>query len=204
MINTLLIWLAIFGVIALLFLPFVILYVILNKKQREFFTLIANKYSLKKDMGKQKIFRAFPVVKGYVNQRWTYVQATSSRSISTVSGTRAKSPVTQIGVKINNPNITHFIIKKQKRIKTKTAINIRDFELYFDIKIADSTNKEIYFDDSFKKMMIEYAKKIDFTYIYLENQFLISNIYIELKKQKYYEEALLRIEMQHKIIDYIL
>ena len=46
--KTVLIWLAIFGVIALLFLPYAILYLIINKKQRKYFTLIAEKYNFEK------------------------------------------------------------------------------------------------------------------------------------------------------------
>lgn len=202
--RTLLVWLAIFAIIALLFLPFVILYRIINKKQRKYFALIAEKYNLEKDLGKQKLFKAFPLVKGYINKRWTYVQATKSRHTTYAAGGRSNIPVTEIAVQLKIPEFTFFKISRIKKIRKKTIqIPISEFGDYYKVEVKHNNAKTIQIGNNFKEAILKYAVKFRFDYIYLSKDYIVSGIYAEFTKEEYYKEALLRIELQHEIANHL-
>lgn len=194
--HYLLLGLILIGFVLIMILPIIILIMVINKKQRLYFTKLSDKYGFTKDLGKQKFRRAYPLVKGYINKRWTYVLATASadRSMSS-NGTRYRHPQTEIAVKIENSELKKFNIFRKKRVKS-TDLNFSD---YFVVEMNQSNTVNL--SEEIMQAIINSAYKDDFGRVSLKDGYLVTYVYSEIIKEKRYKKVISYIELLHKIAD---
>ncbi len=195
----------IFGLIKILLLtianllllasPIILVMAFINNRQRHYFSLIAKKYNLKKDLGKEKISRAMPLVKGYVGERWSYIVATKSTKKEFYDN-KLKGytlAVTKLAVQVKHSNIKQLHIFKPKKIRSANV----NFDNYFKVEIEPA--KAFHIDEYVKKLLIDYALKIDYKNIFFENDYLICYVYSEILKKKHYKELSIKFELLHEI-----
>ncbi len=175
--------------------PIMLVMAFINNRQRHYFSLIAKKYKLEKDLGKEKIRRAMPLVKGYVGERWSYILATKStkRELYTNNLKGYKLAATKLAIQVKHSNIKQLHISKPKKI---TSANV-NFDNYFKVEIEPA--QAFHIDEYVKKLLIDYALKVDYKHILFENDYLICYVYSEILTKKHYKELLRKFELLNEL-----
>ena len=194
------------GLVLIASSPIMLIMFITNKRQWKYFNMIAKKYNLEKQIGVKKITRDFPLVKGYINGKWTYVMATTVGKFEySVNWNTIKysTPITKIGVQLKNNNIKKLSLRNVKPLETGSEISVTEFNEYFELKIETQNDENLIFNDEPKQQIIEfYKKQKEIAIVYNEGS-LLAYINYELKKEKLYNEAIEKIELLHKIVEQI-
>ena len=171
---------------------------IINYRQRVFFSKIATKYHLKQEYNKFKITRDFPVVKGYIGKYWVYIQATALGSYSynqNYDTHKFASPSVLTGIQTNNKKLTHFVLLQTKEILADKYVSTDSFYDYFTVEVLPKEYQSKIFKNYIQQEIINCSKNKTLLNIILDNGYLKSTANYELTSTKRYEETVSKIEL---------
>ncbi len=184
-------------IISFLFL-FALPILIINYRQRIFFSKIATKYHLKYESNKYKITRDFPIAKGYIGKKWIYIQASSLGSYTynqNYDTHKFASPSILTGIQTNNKKINHFVLIQTKEILADEYVSTDNFYDYFTVEILPKEYQSKIFKNYIQQEIINYSKNKTLLNIMLDNGYLISTANYELTSTKRYKETVSKIEL---------
>ncbi len=190
------------GIVVLSLSPMFLIIYITNQRKNKNIKALAALFKLQAFPDTTKFRRGLPYAKGYVENRWTYIQTTQSKGpTGTVSSTKYKTPLTRIGVEINTLPIQQLDIKRVKKIPTKLNPETLHFEDYFDVSIKSGNTVYDILHPALKTELLTYAQAYKQCHIYFMEDFLITDIRYELTSKKKYKQAIASIYLLQHVAD---
>ncbi len=179
--------------------PVLVLMFVINRRQKKYFHLIAEKYQLEEDLGKRIFIREFPLIKGYINQRWFYMIATTvnriDRSLYIRPVHNLKQPTVQLSMTVNNPSFSSFLLRTKKDAPKNSQLSFVDFNVYFSVQSEPQHEEKSFLNQKIREKAIEYCEKYGSLSIALAKNELICYLPKELTREKRYREVLVLIEL---------